>query len=96
MTEPAPYRWANAYKLEELLSAEESDAVVDDLLDALDRVLLDPLNPALASQLRGTDRIPDEDIEVASAGYPWEMARIKAAAPGSPSTTTELPSSDVQ
>jgi hypothetical protein len=56
MTEPDPYIWVNSHKLDELLSAQKDDLVVDDLPDALDRLLVDPLDSAVVTRLRGTDR----------------------------------------
>lgn len=67
MTEAAPYQWANEHRLEEALSAEQSDSVVDDLLDALDALLLDPLSQA--NRLRGTDRIPDSYVTLLPHQY---------------------------
>jgi hypothetical protein len=62
MTEPAHFQWVNSYKIDEALSAEERDDVVDDLLDALDALLLNPTSPTLAFPLRGTDRFPDSYV----------------------------------
>jgi hypothetical protein len=51
MTEPTHFQWVNSYKIDEALSAEERDDVVDDLLDALDALLLDPTSPTLVALL---------------------------------------------
>lgn len=69
MTQPAPYQWANEHKLEEALSAEPRDEVVDELLDALDALLVAPTDPARANRLQGTDRIPDAYVALLPHEY---------------------------
>ena len=60
------YRWNPESAFDEALDSE-SDHVVDDLIDALDRVLVDPL--AEATRVPGTTRRPDRYMTILPHGY---------------------------